>query len=240
MTVQERTIVNETDEEVKEKKRKILGIFPRRSGSTTPVGVSGGDLPRGGDEHSDDDLPPREVDPPRVGEGDEDDLPPREDLDDESGGGDIGVRDREDRDDPEEEAVATIPKTAGFDFSAISKELGKEIDVENLEEPRAEPVVLEPLEPLERSGSAPPAAKLDRSSPMVRSTSYMYSEEDTAGDITSVDMPSWDEPVVSAVTNSAWDIPLRAAPPARPHPPELTGNDPLAFGDPWKKDENPW
>lgn len=101
---------------------------------------------------------------------DDDDLPPREeegDIGDLGYGGSGTVSPSVLRE--EEEAIKNIPKTAGFDFAAISKALGKEIDVDKLPVPpeaRSGPapttthvgLVVEDRPPLERSGSAPPSA----------------------------------------------------------------------------------
>jgi hypothetical protein len=58
---------------------------------------------------------------------------------------------------------ATLPSKAGFDFAAISRALGKDIDLDNLKAPAAGPqaAALPPIEakpPLERSESTPPSA----------------------------------------------------------------------------------
>lgn len=58
----------------------------------------------------------------------------------------------------EEQAISRIPATAGFDFAAISRELGKEVDPDKIPDstsPRPVPAVRLPS-PLGRTGSAPP------------------------------------------------------------------------------------
>jgi len=208
MSVQERTVNNEGEEEVKRNRTKILGIFPRRekgsqarSGATTPNpdGRSSSGKPS-----------------PRPDEYDDDDLPPREEAD-----GDIGLSPKAATSRySEEEAVRTIPKTAGFDFKAISKELGKDIDVDRLKQPVARPIeVVSPTTPLERSGSAPPvrvqvvppADDRGRTPNMLRSVSYVQPARETEvehedkSDISPdfkqqlavADMPSWDQTSLS-------------------------------------------
>ena len=149
MTKQERTIVNEAEEEAKKNRKKILGIFPRSKKSGSQPG-SGSATPN-----------PSATTPTKTSgeyEYDDDDLPPRE--------GDIGELNHPDQSTDslnDDESVKGISKTAGFDFKAISRELGKDIDVDKLParpevvQPRVVPVVkVESLPPLERSGSAPP------------------------------------------------------------------------------------
>ncbi|ORX33634.1 hypothetical protein BD324DRAFT_638970 [Kockovaella imperatae] len=210
MTIQERTIVNEMDETQK-KKKKILGIFPRRggaqqslSGTSTPHAAGGLSEPvRVAHSADDEDLPPRE-------DNDEDDLPPREDDT-----GDLGVpetqtgsrdaeRQRAKMEAEEAAAIRSIPKTAGFDFAAISKELGKDINVESLpdasrQEPRS-PIPPQPTPPIDRAGSAPPPADFSSRAqqpyspnvsatpsppPLVgRSSSYMSTPLDNHDEIT--------------------------------------------------------
>ncbi|ODO04703.1 hypothetical protein I350_05312 [Cryptococcus amylolentus CBS 6273] len=294
MSVQERTIVNEAEEEAKKNRRKILGIFPVKQ---TSASNSGQNTPNAGAST------PTTTQAAAAGEyelEDDDDLPPREEVD-------IGelpsakshspasgmekeatdaedaaqaeraraVKEEEDRR-LEAEEVKAIPKTAGFDFQAISRELGKDIDVDKLREP--EPRKLPPLHvplseprPLERSGSAPPPH--DFAPPPVddawsstapdngKSSKLFPAELDDGGDISgntykvrqmslADDMPSWGnpEPVTtpspdtghqSSSTGSRWawntwgssssatgtstpglKLP-KAAPPAKPHPPEF-------------------
>lgn len=308
-TVQERTIVNEAEEEAKKKRKKVLGIFPRRkptaSGSATPAGsrqASGVNPSKSYNEEFD--LPP-DADQGKtqkvIIDDDDDDLPPREDD------GDIGLSVEDDNETEaeqkerirselekmkaeEEKALESIPKTAGFDFAAISRELGKEIDVEKLKEPSprtpssaASSSSLNPSTYIERTGSAPPNIKddafatngeTDESSytyptgnppSIARAASYVDTTEHALG--TSVanmtlDMSSWDKPVergkISPTPSfNAWSggsssttssgFPMRAAPPARPHPPEFMMSNPFA-SDLWgndKKDDamatkNPW
>jgi hypothetical protein len=281
MSVQERTIVNEAEEEAKRNRKKVLGIFPRKSSSRTGSGANT-PTPRASTDAA------RQGSTPPDAEGD-DELPPREEEED----GDIGLGSHQAAavDAEEEAAVRAISKTAGFDFQAISKELGKNIDVDHLPQPAERPGEGLPLPrpdqraPIERSGSAPPVTVVTPpdeevqgipSPAPVRRTSYAdpatrQEEEDDQGDITASmggmslsDLPSWDRPesVTSAkvsppAESSSWRSPAfslnawsastpsnsnssrgntpsafsvpRAAPPARPHPPELTAN-PFAFG----------
>ncbi|RSH94567.1 hypothetical protein EHS25_004371 [Saitozyma podzolica] len=264
MSVQERTIVNEAEEEAKRNRKKVLGIFPRKSSSRTG---SGANTP----------TPRASTDAARQGS-----TPP------DAEGTTSSLHGRRRR---MEAAVRAISKTAGFDFQAISKELGKNIDVDHLPQPAERPGEGLPLPrpdqraPIERSGSAPPVTVVTPpdeevqwipSPAPVRRTSYAdpatrQEEEDDQGDITASmggmslsDLPSWDRPesVTSAkvsppAESSSWRSPAfslnawsastpsnsnssrgntpsafsvpRAAPPARPHPPELTAN-PFAFG----------
>lgn len=284
MSVQERTVVN-AEEELAKRKRKVLGIFPVRdqgarsaSGSSTPnagpaIDAAGGVVaPRRGsvDEYDED----------------ADEEPPREEGDI----GDLGSptseaapaitnprKDQPEEDRKEEEAVKAIPKTAGFDFDAIGRELGKDINVDKLKhESRPSPITTVPSDLLERSGSAPPpiAIEVNDAPPetrqptrLARSASYappirtQEEEDDDAGDITRstsqiavTDMPSWDRPAsitppTSTISPAAADLkvpsfggdwnawstpaassttstslPLRPAPPARPHPAEWMSN----------------
>lgn len=217
--VQERYIVLDEEEEQLKKQKKILGIFPRRkgkgSGAATPTGRGSGDgkAPKTSEDYDDDELPPREEDDPA--QVDEDDL------------GDIGGGHAETLS-PEEAAakaeaaaLKSIPKTAGFDFSAISKELGKEIDLDKLRDPNAHyrgqehqpppsgpsipPVTFN--EAPERTGSAPPPVPPTppvedaRPPPPPRSQSAITSlvdEDDDDGDIAAtaqrslaLDVPAW-------------------------------------------------
>jgi hypothetical protein len=169
MSVQERTIVNEADEEAKRNRKKILGLFPvnnnnNNKGKTTSASQAGSGTA----------TPHHDANARRSGsldksnsydydEGDADDLPPRE--------ADIGesthrLDSNESRDSiatsmEEDPEVKAIPKTAGFDFQAISRALGKDIDVERLKvsEPSRIDASLRrdmSVQPPERTGSAPP------------------------------------------------------------------------------------
>ena len=190
MSIQERRIVDEAEEEAKKNNKKILGIFPRR-GSTKPKPT--GTTPV--------ESRPPEVEKQMAGEyelDDDDDLPPRQDDDGDLGAVALGTsKEPKVLDDEEakmaeaikkaekEEATAmsSISKTAGFDFAAISKELGKDIDVEALKEP-APPSLVQRISqppPLERSGSAPPEIKVftdlpdstASNDPIIRSASFV-------------------------------------------------------------------
>lgn len=163
MNVQERTIVNEAEEEAKKDRKKILGLFPRSaksrstSGSTTPLPsgpIQQGDITRPGpgarstsydDADADEDMPPRE--------GAHTPGTPSQPA--------AAVSIESIATVEEDEAVRKIPKTAGFDFAAISKELGKEIDVDKIKVPSGREVESEGEEGKfrwdgERTGSAPP------------------------------------------------------------------------------------
>ncbi|KAL7419736.1 hypothetical protein Q5752_005652 [Cryptotrichosporon argae] len=270
MSVQERTVVDEAAEEEKKRGKKILGIFPRsRQGSRQASGRST-PVPHG---------PPLATAPaPAGGAEDNDDLPPREGQDTPPRDADIGdlhaaaeSTESVQADDEEEDAqVRAISKTAGFDFAAISKELGKEIDVDRLREPdpRAAGVPLAALSStIERPESAPPldAATIACTSIGRSLSAIQPTGEDAAGDITASaptaartlslgegsDMSSWDGPspgkvspvgagsskslfgfnawstpssasfVSTSTSTSNLTLPLRSAPPARPHPPEF-------------------
>nr|ODN85187.1 hypothetical protein L203_05139 [Cryptococcus depauperatus CBS 7841] len=172
INVQERIIVNETGEEMKKNRKKILGIFPVKSKSGSGQQTPTIEEPPGTSaRHTDHAIAGTyELD-------DEDDLPPRE----ESDLGDIGsarstvsstpvkteaeketerkAREQEEEERKEAEAIKAIPITAGFDFQAISRELGKEIDISTIQKPEPHhrfPMPVEYRTPLERSGSAPP------------------------------------------------------------------------------------
>lgn len=219
MSVQERRIVNEAEEEAKKNRKKILGIFPRREANRSGSGTNTPAEPKPSKQKAydaDDDLPPRE-------EADLGSMAPstfEQDLDPKAK--EEAERERiamEEARKAEEKAMNAIPKTAGFDFSAISKELGKEIDMEKLNQPekRVEPVVsplpsyIQPL--LERSGSAPPAVNEQSSSTISRNAASWGSEEDDEGDITFAtnqarqlsltDVPSWDRPVLKTTSSSS-------------------------------------
>lgn len=286
MSVQERTIVNEAEEEAKRNRKKILGLFPVSSSNKKPSSQAGSGTatpnpegtPRkssagnkdGALDDEDDDLPPREAD---IGDLNHPSMS-RESLATE--------------DDPE---VRAIPKTAGFDFQAISRELGKDIDVDRLRVTEPAKMDLqrqESLQPPERSGSAPP---MSATSPSFTRSSHTRSsvafatddDDDDVGDIagstrqlslnfqgsnSALDIPSWDRPVSTSpspsglasisppitestlkaptfsfnawsssdlprpalTTSTSHSMPTRAAPPARPHPPEFMAN-PFASGD---------
>ena len=287
MNVQERTVMREAEQETKRNRKKVLGIFPRRDkGSGT---ASGSTTPHPDTRSSIDKSSHQSV------ESDDDDLPPRE-------GADIGLSptmamSRDSFVTKDDEQVRAIPKTAGFDFKAISRELGKDINVDSIKQPTPRAVEAIPLTtPLDRSGSAPPvrvqvippAEEQGRSPMMMRSVSYAdavkdagVQEEEDDGDIAAsasrqlqvADLPSWGQasnspkpsPPLSASFRTptfagfnAWSassnpsFPPRAAPPARPHPPELMAN-PFANGSAsngilggWGKTEkemaekNPW
>lgn len=160
--MQERTIVNEADEEAKKNRKKILGIFPR---SKTPISKpgSGTATPKDGEKTSSS-TPSKRSGEYSYDDDDDDELPPGEEGDI----GDLGHRQAPaaastESVNEEEEAVRRIPKTAGFDFAAISRELGKDIDVDNLpvppearSRPLPPPVKIDDRPPIERTGSAPP------------------------------------------------------------------------------------
>ena len=172
MNVQERTVVDEAEEEAKRNHKKVLGIFPVKKNRSSG---SGHNTPTT-EKHSGASTPNPSVSQAAAGEYEleDDDLPPREEVD-------IGqlhsekdtwspveeekeleikaVKQREEEEQKEREAIQAIPKTAGFDFQAISRELGKNIDVDKLKEPEPRyfpPALMELHAPLERSGSAPP------------------------------------------------------------------------------------
>ena len=265
MSVQERIIVNESEEEAKKNRGKILGLFPRRqaSGASTPVGRASVDRK----EEDDDELPPREADVGLASTDDPEEAEEREKM----------KKAAEEAKKAEERALHAIPATAGFDFSAISKELGKDIDMAKLDQPQREPDTpkLSPFPRVERTGSAPPVHVEPPSGPLTRSASYAPSADDE-GDITFSSQTSklslnetsaWDRPSATSPAFSpskqtsgyefnAWSNPtssrglMRSAPPARPHPPEFLAN-PFAADvsssekGTWRKDEdlvtaNPW
>lgn len=222
MSVQERRIVNEAEEEAKSQKKKVLGIFPRRaatsgSGTSTPVERKSSDIreqAKGEYEMEDDDLPPREeadLGSMAPSTADHDDSKEREEAEKRR-------KVEEEARKAEERALQAIPKTAGFDFSAISKELGKEIDLQKLKE---EPVRESPLptvmtSPVDRTGSAPPevwvdppveSARIQRSHSSFGSRSLSSDDVDDSGDITFAtnqarqlflaDTASWSQPATS-------------------------------------------
>lgn len=285
MSVQERTIINEAEEEGKRNRRKLLGIFPRSGGRAAK---SGSTTPKSGTQS-------RKTSGKGAADEDEADLPPREEgahtptpsttadhgpvgMSKSAGVSKDSLATTATEDEPE---VKAIPKTAGFDFSAISRELGKDIDVSKIKEPS------QPVRPAfavsraggsfgpERSGSAPPlavagASQIDATtSEDVDNTERNDDEADdtppsasaatrSMADLT-LEMPSWDRPasvpLPDATTNLSPPLPSssgsagwrfsafggsggsasnawssspstmpRAAPPARPHPPEFMAN----------------
>lgn len=238
MNIQERTIVNEAEVEAKTKS-KILGLFPRStksrstSGSATPEPIQQGDIRRPGPGERSTSYDDADAD---------EDVPPRE------------VE--------EEEAVKAIPKTAGFDFAAISKELGKEIDVDRIKIPSGREE--ERLEwGGERTGSAPPLAPEEFVPVMTRAMSFSDSstreeeEEENTPPIqnlnlrTSDDTAAWDRPsspisqspnIVISPTSSpyypssnAWSQPTSASIP-RPAPPARP-HPPEFMANPFATDE---
>ncbi|WVR03918.1 hypothetical protein IAU60_000917 [Kwoniella sp. DSM 27419] len=240
MSVQERTIVNEAEEEAKRNRRKVLGIFPIKDKSARSS-TSGTSTPVQDKEQEKSTSSPVPVPGPGGGYEyeDDEDLPPREEAD----LGDISGKSAEEdqaarkraRDaeaaaiKAEEEAVKAIPKTAGFDFTAISRELGKDIDVDKLRQPeprqKRDPLPeLESRVPLERSGSAPPVhvsapppeenawgSAAGGSSIRHASLARFASEDDDAGDITGsmtrnlsiADIPAWERPNLSSFPSPA-------------------------------------
>lgn len=220
MSVQERTIINEAEEDGKRNRRKLLGIFPRssgrptKSGSTTPKSgtqsrkTSGKGAAAADEEEAD--LPPREdgahTPTPRVTSGSG-----TVDMSHSAGVSKDSLATTATEDEPD---VKAIPKTAGFDFSAISRELGKDIDVSKIKEPS------NPVRPAfavspaggssgpERSGSAPPLAPTAAEPSVEAQSEYRASERDdhandtppaasaatrSMADLT-LEMPSWDRP----------------------------------------------
>lgn len=169
MSVNER--INEEEEEARRKK-KILGIFPRRkkrttrrgsndSGSTMS-GTASGRVSSTYNDMDEDELPPREEHAPAAAKitGDKDGAvvaePEEADLGERPTQADIEAAEAALA--AEEQALKTIPATAGFDFAAISRELGKDLDPDHLPNapsPRPVPAVRLPS-PLGRTGSAPP------------------------------------------------------------------------------------
>lgn len=210
---QERYVVNEEEEEEARKsaEKKILGIFPRsrKSGSRSGSGAS---TPAPRASTSKNATPSK-----NAGDDDDDELPPREEaaspVELEA---DIGERASTALSPEqaaavaaaaaaEEERLAAIPKTAGFDFAAISQALGKEIDVDKLKDPsRDAPAAAAHVAALERTGSAPPlaprspSASADRSPPLRSQSAAGGLPVDDAGDIAvtankalTIDMPEW-------------------------------------------------
>ncbi|KAL1410336.1 hypothetical protein Q8F55_004344 [Vanrija albida] len=224
--VNERYIVMDEDEEeeMRKKQKKILGIFPRKKGSkpgsvgSTPrASTSTNPEPKTSTDDNDDELPPREetATPPRL-EQEEADLGERHPATTRSSMS-------------QDEAAVHIPKTAGFDFAAIAKELGKDIDVDKLKDPSRDPNnhatspgLTPPAHP-ERTGSAPPASlpsprpsSDDPLPPPARSQSALVGlPVDDDGDIAITAQkalalettPSWDRPAPPPVDVSAWSAP---------------------------------
>jgi hypothetical protein len=235
MNIQERTIVNEAEVEAKTKS-KILGLFPRSSksrsvsGSATPEPIQQGDIRRPGPGERSTSYDDADAD---------EELPPRQE----------GMESKESVVE-EDEAVKAIPKTAGFDFAAISKELGKDIDVDRIKVPSGrEEERLTWGE--ERTGSAPPLAPEEFQLPMTRAMSFADSssreEEERTPPVQNLNLETadytaaWEQPATSPSivispssspyypTSNAWSQPTsasipRPAPPARPHPPEFMVN----------------
>lgn len=170
MSVNER--ITEEEEEARRKK-KILGIFPRRkkkttrrgsndSGSTMSGTASGRVSSTYNDIDEDDMLPPREEHPAGTASitGGKDGAvsaePEEADLGERPSQADVEAAEAAAA--AEKEAISRIPATAGFDFAAISRELGKEVDPDkpaDATSPRPVPAVRLPS-PLNRTGSAPP------------------------------------------------------------------------------------
>lgn len=157
MSVQERIIINEAEEELaKERARtKIWGIFPRKKAAAPKSGRS----------------TPMPVQQPPSFQTDKDAKPGSEytdadaDDDDDSrtevGGDKAGMSTPRSG-----ESSIDIPKTAGFDFKAISKVLGKDVDPSHVKLEMPKEVTtpngtnLRPAQPpLARSESAPPPAE---------------------------------------------------------------------------------
>lgn len=226
--MQERYIVHSDDEEEQlRSKKKVLGIFPRRkkgsrnnSGQSTPAARPSADSARAPDKKVDDD----------------EDLPPRESGEPQEA--DLGViPSAMASTDTVDDTAKHIPKTAGFDFAAISKELGKEIDLDAgfKEPPSATPPIPMTQRPApERTESAPPPAPPSPSpsshlppSPPARSSSAALTglpvEDDgdiaiTAQKALNLDnMPAWDRP--------AWPTssPVSPPEPSRTKAPSIFG-----------------
>jgi len=225
MSVQERIIVNEAEEEAKKNRGKILGLFPRRdrqvSGTSTPVERKSSDQPTkktdGVYEYDDDELPPREeADLGSMAPSTHDNELTPEQIEEQM----RAKKAAEEAKKAEERALQAIPATAGFDFSAISKELGKDIDMAKLGQPEpqrelnaAKSTPL-PHMNIERSGSAPPIHVEPPSEPfLTRSSSYAPNTDDDTGDITFAsnqaskltlnDTSAWGQPQSSAISPSS-------------------------------------
>ncbi|TXT10934.1 hypothetical protein VHUM_01685 [Vanrija humicola] len=227
--VNERYVVmdEEEEEELKRKQKKILGIFPRKKGSkpgslgSTPRASTSTnpDSSKVSTSNDEDELPPREetATPPRI-EQEEADLGERQPVTTRSSLS-------------QDEAAVHIPKTAGFDFAAIAKELGKDINVDKLKDPSRDPnnhheatsPGLAPHPHPERTGSAPPASlpsprpSADQPlSPPARSQSALVGlPVDDDGDIAITAQkalalettPSWERAAPPPVDVSAWAAP---------------------------------
>ena len=187
--------MNESEEEAKKDRGKIMGLFSRRdkqvSGTSTPVARTSSEQPKGKDgtsEYDDDDLPPRE-------EADLGSMAPS------TADAELDPKQMEEREkarkaaeeaiNAEKRALQAIPATAGFDFAALSKELGKDLDLAKLDRPEparvpsATKFISQPVTAIERSGSAPPIHVEPPSDPFItRSSSYAPSTDDDDGDIT--------------------------------------------------------
>ena len=291
MSVQERTVVTKDEELAKADTNKLLGIFPRSGKKSAPG--SGTATPTSRRRST-------EKSSPQLGNSDDDELPPRE----EESNGDIGMATSADagasKDSlvlQEEEVVKAIPKTAGFDFQAISRALGKTIDVDAIKEPSPRhPGSFSPMQSpqiLDRSGSAPPPISIEppREQPTsntwtadaetgMRSLSFSSSPDTPPEGLAASsryavvqppvsDVSPWDRPssappngfapdpspplassssgnksifnfgfnawssqapgVANAAPSTGNIPPLRAAPPARPHPTELMMANPFAI-----------
>lgn len=225
MSQQERTVITaEQEEALRNPPKKILGLFPRRqkAGSVSSNKLSSGSSTPAA-------RPSTEKAP--LEEYDDDDLPPREEE---------AVKEAINA---EAAAVAKIPKTAGFDFKAISEVLGKDIDVDTMPAPRPQPASTATVDalkktsvaPLERSESAPPPLQAE---PASASSTASW---DTSSSTTSHTNGS--NPSLPSFTNE-WSTPaafppLRSAPPARPHPANLFAASKKEDSERWAT-ENPW
>lgn len=227
--------MNEAEEEAKKNRKKILGIFPRSKKSSSNSKPGSGTATPSGDGSASASAPKSASSThtsKKSGEyeydDDDDDLPPREE---EGDIGDLGYNPDPSLVKEEEEAVKNIPKTAGFDFAAISKALGKDIDVDKLPVPpeaRSKPdpvvpvpaIVVEDRPPLERAGSAPPSANRDQQEEGPGFTSKtqarsfgMEGDDDDMGDIAG---PTRDLSIHSHSSSTtdlpSWDRPSAISP----------------------------
>lgn len=224
--MQERYIVHsDDDDDDHKKKKKVFGIFPRRKKSSRPQ--SGLSTPAA--RKSTDTAGTPEKD-----RADDDDLPPRESEEPQEA--DLGVipSAMASTDTVNEEAVKHIPKTAGFDFAAISKELGKDIDIDSSYKETDDPAPIAQRPPPERTESAPPPAPPSPApselsnrppSPPARSNSAALTglavEDDgdiavTAQKALNLDLPAWDRP--------AW--PSSSSPISPPDAPQARAKQP--------------